>query len=78
MGFPSEGGLMSSVGEAPWEAPGHPAHPNRRKSEVPATARDGSGREWVRRGDEGRSVGQKADALLSCSHLNDPKGACIP
>ena len=44
---------MSNVGEGPWEAPGPPAHPNRRKSEVPATARDGGGREWVRRGDEG-------------------------
>lgn len=34
---------MSNVGEAPREAPGHPAHPNRRKSEVAAATRD---RRW--------------------------------
>lgn len=51
---------MSNLGEAPWEAPGHPAHPNRRKSEVPATARDGGGGEWVRRGDEGKACGPES------------------
>jgi len=69
MVFPSEGGLMSNVGEAPWEAPGHPAHPNRRKSKVPATARDGGGREWVRRGDEGEGVWARKQTLCSIVHI---------
>ena len=60
---------MSNLGEAPWEAPGHPAHPNRRKSEVPATARVGAGGVWVRRGDEGEGVWARKQTLRSVVHI---------
>lgn len=65
---------MSNVGEGPREAPGHPTHPNRRKSEVAATAgdqREGGGGEETGE----RNAGQKAGALPSYLDLNDLKEA---
>lgn len=71
--FPSEEWLMSNVGEDPREAPGHPAHPNRKKQRDAVSQSPG-----LEQGMEGRRGGRTVQTKLSQNsadsfELNGPK-----